>query len=123
MKWCCLINWNDLYFNGKPQGSTLYKTDQYGNATLDYEDKNSTTFSDFFQSLRVEVSVNKENNDFLKDTQESITQSIQSTYDQLTKVDSDEEMLNLMKFQSAYTANAKIITVVDEMLNTLLAIR
>ncbi len=49
--------------------------------------------------------------------------SIQSSYDQLTKVDKDEEMLDLMKFQAAYTANAKIITAIDEMLQTLLGLK
>lgn len=103
----------DIYFNGKPQGST----------NSDYEDVNATTFADYFQSVRVGVSSDKENNDFLKDTQESVVQSIQNTYDQITKVDRDEEMLELIKFQAAYTANAKIVTVVDEMLNTLLGLK
>ena len=83
----------------------------------------ATSFSEFYQEVRVNISSDKENNDFLLDTQESVQQSIQTNYDQLTKVDSDEEMVNLIKFQAAYTANAKIITVVDEMLQTILNIR
>ncbi len=103
----------DIYFNGKPQGST----------NTDYEDEDKASFAEFFQALRVGVSSDKENNDFLKDTQEAVKQSIQSNYDQITKVDNDEEMLNLIKFQAAYTANAKIVTVVDEMLQTILGIK
>ena len=60
---------------------------------------------------------------FLKDTQAGVKMSIQSSYDQLTKVDKDNEMLDLMKFQAAYTANAKIITAIDEMLQTLLGLK
>ena len=37
------------------------------------------------------------------------------------KVDPDEEMINLLQYQAAYEANAKIITAVDEMIQTLLA--
>ena len=37
--------------------------------------------------------------------------SIENSYNQLTKVDKDEE-LNLMKFQTTYTANAKIVTAI-----------
>ena len=64
-----------------------------------------------------------QNNDFLMESQSAVVESLQFNYDQLTKVDNDEEMINLIKFQAAYTANAKIITVVDEMLETLLNIR
>ncbi len=82
-----------------------------------------SSFSEFFQEVRVNISSDKENNDFLKETQTAVVQSLEASYEQLTKVDSDEEMINLIQFQAAYTANAKIITVVDEMLQTLLGIR
>ncbi len=80
-----------------------------------------SSFSEALQSLRVDVSSKKENISLKLETQESITVSLQSTYDQLTKVDTDEEMIYLMQFQAAYEANAKVITAVDEMLETLLA--
>jgi len=38
-------------------------------------------------------------------------------------VDKDEELIELIKFQKAYEANAKIITVIDEMLETLLGLK
>ncbi|WP_417331952.1 FlgK family flagellar hook-associated protein [Halarcobacter sp.] len=81
---------------------------------------NNTSLSEFFQEIRVNVSSDKENNDFLLETQETVFQSIQFKFEQLTKVDPDEEMINLMQFQAAYTANAKIVTAVDEMIQTLL---
>lgn len=90
------------------------------------QDVNSTTkssLSEFFRDLRVSISADKENIDFTKTTQAGISNSIKSSYDQLTKVDKDEEMLNLIKFQAAYTANAKMITVIDEMLQTLLGLK
>jgi flagellar hook-associated protein 1 len=83
----------------------------------------SISLLEFFRDLKVGVSVDKENNDFLKETQDNVKQSLQSSYDQLTKVDNDEEMLNLIKFQAAYTANAKIVSVIDEMLQTLLGLK
>ncbi len=103
------IQWKkDLSFDGKEQDSSSLT---------------KTSLKEFFQNLRVSVSSDKENNDFLKETQTNVKQSIQSSYDQLTKVDKDEEMLNLIKFQAAYTANAKIVTVIDEMLQTLLGLK
>ncbi len=80
-----------------------------------------TSFSEFYQNLLVNVSSNVENNSFKLEAQDAIVNSLETTYNNLTKVDSDEEMVNLLKFQSVYEANAKIITAVDEMLQTLLA--
>jgi flagellar hook-associated protein 1 FlgK len=103
------IQWKkDIGFDGLAQdGNNIY----------------ATSFSEFYQEVRVNISSDKESNDFLLEAQETVAQSLQNSYDQLTKVDNDEEMVNLIKFQAAYTANAKIITVVDEMLNTILGIR
>ncbi|AXH10753.1 flagellar biosynthesis protein FlgK [Malaciobacter halophilus] len=83
----------------------------------------ATSISEYFQEVRISVSSDKETSDFLLTTQKAVKQSVQSSYDNLVKVDKDEEMLNLIKFQSAYTANAKIVTVVDEMLQTILGLK
>jgi flagellar hook-associated protein 1 FlgK len=103
------IQWKDnLSFEGK--GQNISST-------------NKSSLGEFFRDLKVNVSSDKENIDFSKTTQANVTMSIKSTYTQLTKVDKDEEMLNLIKFQAAYTANAKMITVIDEMLQTLLGLK
>ena len=81
----------------------------------------NTSFSEFYQNLLVTVSSNVENNNFKLESQNTIVNSLESTYNNLTKVDPDEEMINLLQYQAAYEANAKVITAVDEMLQTLLA--
>jgi flagellar hook-associated protein 1 FlgK len=83
----------------------------------------ATSFSKFYQNIKVTISADKENVDYLKDTQDSVTESLKSTYDKLVKVDKDEEMVNLIKFQAAYEANAKLVTIVDEMLQTILGMK
>ena len=103
------IQWKeDLSYDGKGQN---------------FSETSEASLSEFFRDLRVTISADKESVTFLKDTQAGVKMSIQSSYDQLTKVDKDEEMLDLMKFQAAYTANAKIITAIDEMLQTLLGLK
>ncbi len=82
-----------------------------------------TSFAKFYQSIKVQVADDKENTDFKKATQDSVTNSLKLTYEKLTKVDKDEEMMQLIKFQAAYEANAKMITVIDEMLKTLLGMK
>jgi len=47
----------------------------------------------------------------------------QMEYDSVSKVSTDEEMTNLIKYQNSYTAAAKVITTVDKMMQTLLGIK
>ncbi len=79
-----------------------------------------TSFSKYYQKLQVNISADKEDNDFSLETQEAVAISLNNNYDKITKVDKDEEMVKLMEFQAAYEASAKLITVSDEMLQTLL---
>jgi flagellar hook-associated protein 1 FlgK len=111
---------SDLDYMSKIQ----WKKDvEFDGFAQDGSNESITSFSEFYQELRVNISSNKQNNDFLLESQAAVTQSLQFSFDKLTKVDGDEEMINLIKFQAAYTANAKIITVVDQMLQTILGIR
>lgn len=80
----------------------------------------STSFKDFYQNLLVTISSNVENNNFKLESTQTIINSLEITYDNLTKVDPDEEMINLLQYQAAYEASAKVITTIDEMLQTLL---
>lgn len=103
------IQWkNDLNFDGKGQLAP--------NAT-------QASLNDYFRDLRITISADKETTDFLKSTQEAIHKSIESSYNNLVKVDKDDEMLNLMKFQASFTANAQVITAVNEMIQTILGMR
>lgn len=86
-------------------------------------DTETMSFTEYLQNLRTNISRDKESSDFTVETQKAVTESMKNSYDLITKVDNDEEMINLIKFQSAYTANAKMITTVDEMLQTLLGIK
>jgi flagellar hook-associated protein 1 FlgK len=121
---------NSLEFNSS-KVSTLSQDDLDYLSTLQWKEdidmdgtgENLTSFSKYYQRTRVKVSNDKENVDFKKDAQDSVTQSLQTTYDKLTKVDKDQELINLVKYQAAYQANAKLLTTLDEMINTILNIK
>ncbi len=49
--------------------------------------------------------------------------AIELEYQSISKVSIDEEMTNLIKYQAAYGAAAKIITTIDQMMETLLGIK
>ncbi len=57
------------------------------------------------------------------DTVSTQFNAIQMEYDSVSKVSIDEELTNLIKYQTAYGASAKIITAVDQMMQTLLGIK
>jgi flagellar hook-associated protein 1 FlgK len=99
--------------------SLQWKTD----INIDGTGENLTSFSKYNQTLRVKIAEDKQGINFKKETQDAVTSSLQNTYDKLVKVDKDEEMINLIKFQAAYEANAKLITMIDEMLSTILGMR
>ncbi len=110
------LQWkDDISFKDGTQG----KLTQAG--TL--EDPKATSFTGFFQKLTLDVSSDKESNAFLLETQKTVIFSLEESYNQIVKVDKDEEMLDLIKFQAAYAANAKVITALDEMLQVLLGIK
>ena len=125
------LKFNDSMVNELTQEKLDYLATMQWNNDLSYDgkgqninnSKQKASLSEFFRDLRVTVSADKESVNFLKDTQAGVKMSIKSSYDQLTKVDKDNEMLDLIKFQAAYTANAKIITAIDEMLQTLLGLK
>ncbi|HIP14277.1 MAG TPA: hypothetical protein EYG74_02170, partial [Sulfurimonas autotrophica] len=49
--------------------------------------------------------------------------SVTDEFDSISKVDIDEEMTNLMKYQAGYQASAKVITTIDQMIQTLLGMK
>jgi len=49
--------------------------------------------------------------------------TVHSEYQSISGVNVDEELINLMKFQTGYNANAKVISTIDQMLDTLLGIK
>ncbi|MCH9814180.1 MAG: flagellar hook-associated protein FlgK [Epsilonproteobacteria bacterium] len=58
-----------------------------------------------------------------KDASAVLHNAINTEFKSVSGVDMDEELVNLMKYQTAYQANAKIISTVDQMIDTLLGMR
>jgi flagellar hook-associated protein 1 FlgK len=57
------------------------------------------------------------------DNQSAILDQLNSYRESVSGVSLDEEMVNLIKFQHAYEAAAKLISTVDELLTNLLDMR
>ena len=57
------------------------------------------------------------------DDQKLIEQMITKSRDSVSSVSMDEEMADLMKYQRSYQANARVVRVIDEMLDGLITSR
>ena len=83
---------------------------------------NETLYS-YFDSLVSKVGT-KTNSAILSNN--SITaqmNAVKQEYDSIGKVSLDEEMANLIRYQTSYGAAAKVITTIDQMMTTLLGIK
>ena len=116
-----VFNANNVYT--LEQEDLDYMTSVRWKDDIEFEEGHLTSFSTYYQSVRVTIAQDRELTIQKQENQAAVQESLQSTYDKLTKVDKDEQMVDLIKFQAAYEANAKMITVVDEMLETILGLK
>jgi flagellar hook-associated protein 1 FlgK len=86
-----------------------------------WADLNNMSFSEYYNTEIVSalgseleyVKNRTENSKFLLD-------SIEDKMKELSSVNMDEELINLTKYQRAYEAAARVVTVTDELLQTVL---
>ncbi|MCX7970391.1 MAG: flagellar hook-associated protein FlgK [Negativicutes bacterium] len=78
------------------------------------------TINDYYNTVISDIGnqVNTQTN--LRDTQQKVLLQITNWRDSVSGVNMDEEMANLIKFQRAYGASAKMVTTINELIGTLL---
>ena len=81
---------------------------------------NSSTFEGYYNSLVSKVGGNLQSAAAYFDHQSDMVVQLENRRESISGVSLDEEMINLVKFQTAYDAAAKLITTSDELLQTLL---
>lgn len=82
---------------------------------------NTTTFDDYFSSLISVAGSDVKEATANFDHQYSMVAHLDNYRESISGVSLDEEMVNLVKFQHAYDAAAKLISTVDELLNTVIS--
>lgn len=82
----------------------------------------TATFAQYYNSLVGEAGVAAKNANSAVNQQEAINTQIENRREQVGGVALDEEMVNLIKFQHAYQASARLVTIVDTMLQTLIGL-
>jgi flagellar hook-associated protein 1 FlgK len=95
----------------------------YGEEGVSPQDVNNTTLDEYLHMFVSSVGIKSQSLQRTKEYKETIQTELNTARDNISAVSLDEEMTNLIKFQQAYTAAAKLITTADEMLDTLLEVR
>ena len=80
----------------------------------------TATYDDFYNSLVSDVGIAVQSAQMNYDHQTAMASSLDNYRESISGVSLDEEMVNLIKFQHAYDAAAKLISAVDEMMNTVM---
>lgn len=87
----------------------------------DYTTMGKYTFDDYYRGITSTLGVDSEAAQKMLENQTLVLSQIDSQRQQVAGVSLDEEMTNMIKFQQAYNAAARIVTTVDEMLDTLIS--
>lgn len=83
----------------------------------------STTAYDMFDVIATDVGVATNAATTRNETISTKFNASELEYSTVSKVSIDEEMTNLIRYQTSYSASAKIITTIDQMMQTLLGIK
>ena len=81
------------------------------------------TLSSHYNSLVAEVGGDTERASFTHIYQKALADDLDRRQQEISGVNLDEEMSNMIKFQHSYTAAAKLITTADQMMQTLLGLK
>jgi len=83
----------------------------------------NSTLEDYYHSMVGSIGITSASVSRDRSFGEMMVNELSTIRDSISAVSLDEEMTNLIKFQQAYAAAAKLIGVSDEMLNTLLELK
>jgi flagellar hook-associated protein 1 FlgK len=100
-----ISQWNCDRINGNIQGSII------------------STIEDYYHSMVGAIGIVSASVSRDRSFGEMMVNELSTIRDSISAVSLDEEMINLIEFQHAYAAAAKLIGVADEMLNTLLELK
>jgi flagellar hook-associated protein 1 FlgK len=102
------------------QGVDLKRWTYERGSSATSEDVSGTTLDTYLHTLVGSVGIKSQGIQREKEYSEVIVNNLTQTRDGISAVSIDEEMTNLIRYQQAYAAAAKLVSVSDEMLSVLL---
>ena len=79
-----------------------------------------TTFENYYRDMITRLGVDTQASNRLAENQHSLINAMQTRKESISGVSLDEELANMIQFQLAYQASAKIISTYDEILDTVI---
>ncbi len=111
------------------EGNNVVANDmvQFQYDEIDFHRKENSTVSSsidgFYRLVTTQISTDGESANRNFETSSALFNTVNDEFQSISGVNIDEELTNLMKFQASYGANAKVITTIDQMLDTLLGLK
>lgn len=98
---------------------------QYNKVNFYNEDGtiDNLTMEEYYRKLTGKIGSDGENNNVVHASNETLYNSVYTEYQSKSGVNTNEELAALIQYQSSYGAAAKIVTTVDQMLDTLLGLK
>ena len=93
----------------------------FDSISLDSAGSGTFTFDEFYGSIVSTVGIEAFSSQSTYIQQEGILLQLDTRRESISGVSIDEEMINMIKFQQAYNAAARLIGVVDELLDTIIS--
>ena len=97
----------------------LQNTSSFNSVTWSGSGSGSYTFDEYYNAVVSTIGIESFSAQATLRQQEGIMLQLNSRRESISGVSIDEEMIKMIKFQQAYNASARMISVVDEMLDTL----
>ena len=91
-------------------------------ATFDGYHRYAQTFSDFLHSTVAQLGIETAEKAREKESFNSLLTNLENRRQEVAGVSIDEEMINVIRFQQAFQASARFISVISEMSNVLMQI-
>jgi flagellar hook-associated protein 1 FlgK len=107
----------------KGNGDIALMIGEMTNQSIDYSGSglativNNGTIEDYFQSMIGQLGVQAQEAERTESNQAAMAQQIDNQRQSVSGVSIDEEMANMIKFQHAYNASARVITIIDSILD------
>lgn len=84
------------------------------------DQRTGITIGGYYNNIVTGIGISKEHADNMVENQDILLGQLELRREAISGVNIDEEITNLIRFQSAYGANARVISTLSEMLDTLI---
>ena len=109
-------------FDENAIGNAQNVADMLGTRSAKLDSLNGMTLEDFYTHLLGKVASAGSNAQNLVDTQQNVVDSIKNKISANNSVDLNQELVDLVKYQTAYAASAQVFNTVNSCLDTLMAL-